>query len=554
MNHMRKVSNIKLLLAIIFISSFVITSCSWVEFQRDKKVEQKPEVKATQEQPKSEEAKQKPVKPAQPARSSEAEKSEAKPVEEEEKAVVEATPLPLPSMPKAEKIPAESPSEPTTAGSEKTAPEPMVTERKEEKTGEHKVAPIKKGPNEFIITVGQKDPSHPFYGQGSPMGFLVDNVEGKTIVLRRGKTYTFDVETNPKHDVYFSTNHVGWGGGVVTHGIKGQFTYKGTITVTPDENTPDVMYYACRNHSTMGGKVYVVDKNATDAQIKKLLASSNKESGKGEVEAAPKTESIPESKVKQKIAFAEMMMSAKAAKRVMASSNKEAKSILSSAKKKVSDAKGLLASGDRQKALAYADESLRLVSEASRLVPSEEVINVQRTRYNELLDAIKNFKQSHKETYERTVSQRGAAAGVDYDRERVDILLNEAKGFADKGEYKIAAQYLENAELMITTAIHGMLNAQTIVYDLNFKTAEEEYNYEAKRFKSYEELVPVAIEQKKPAPGAVKLMDSFVEKGRFQQQEAIKKAKSGDFPVAITMMQSATEQIRRALRIAGVSQ
>ena len=99
-----------------------------------------------------------------------------------------------------------------------------------------------------------------------------------------------------------------------------------------------------------------------------------------------------------------------------------------------------------------------------------------------------------------------------------------------------------------------MLNAQTIVYDLNFKTAEEEYNYEAKRFKSYEELVPVAIEQKKPAPGAVKLMDSFVEKGRFQQQEAIKKAKSGDFPVAITMMQSATEQIRRALRIAGVSQ
>ena len=100
---MRKVSNIKLLLAIIFISSFVITSCSWVEFQRDKKVEQKPEVKATQEQPKSEEAKQKPVKPAQPARSSEAEKSEAKPVEEEEKAVVEATPLPLPSMPKAEK-------------------------------------------------------------------------------------------------------------------------------------------------------------------------------------------------------------------------------------------------------------------------------------------------------------------------------------------------------------------------------------------------------------------------------------------------------------------
>jgi hypothetical protein len=99
-----------------------------------------------------------------------------------------------------------------------------------------------------------------------------------------------------------------------------------------------------------------------------------------------------------------------------------------------------------------------------------------------------------------------------------------------------------------------MLNNQTIVYDLNFETAEEEYNYELKRFQGYEELVPIAIEQKKPAEGAKKLMESFVKKGQDLRDRAMQAAKDGDYPTAIAMLQDATKDVRRGLRMIGVMQ
>ena len=87
-----------------------------------------------------------------------------------------------------------------------------------------------------------------------------------------------------------------------------------------------------------------------------------------------------------------------------------------------------------------------------------------------------------------------------------------------------ANQSLEKAQRIITVALHKMLNNQTIVYDLNFETAEEEFQYELKRFSGYEELIPIAVEQKKPAEGAKKLMESFLKKGQDLRDRAVKKA------------------------------
>ena len=76
--------------------------------------------------------------------------------------------------------------------------------------------------------------------------------------------------------------------------------------------------------------------------------------------------------------------------------------------------------------------------------------------------------------------------------------------------------------------------------------------YELKRFGGYEELVPVAIEAKKPTEGAIKLMNSYLDKSRNMRDEAKKKAESGNYPVAIRMMQDATKTVRLALRMVGV--
>jgi len=468
-----------------------------------------------------------------------------------EPAKVEHAPAP------AAKIAAPSTAEPPVAET-KSQPAPVPSVAKVT------VAPIttpaptpppvfKKGPNHFVITVAEKTPAHPNFGKGHHLGLVLDNVPGKSVVLKRGETYEFDVQTDPLHDVYFSTNPMGWGGGTVTEGVKGQFTYRGLIVVSPAENTPEIIYYQCRNHSSMGGKVVVVNKTASIADIDRLLAASDVAAG-ADTGIAGSKKSNANDVAKQKIMLAELMLQSKSAKAAAEGGGEAAKNALSSANAKLQVARQESASGHASQALTLADEALKLVSVATQSTSNEEAAKLQRGRYNEALETLRNFQDSHKQSFDRTVKKRGAAAAVDYDHGKVDGLVSEARALSDKGQHEKATQSLIKAERLVTQAIQTMLNAQTIVYDLNFETPADEYEYERKRFISYEELIPVAIEEKKPAEAVVKLMDTYVVKGRARQSEAEGKAKAGSYPEAISLMLAATEEIQRALRLAGVSQ
>jgi hypothetical protein len=451
--------------------------------------------------------------------------------------------------------PPTTPAEPPVASDATVAvPHPHKDEAPSPATPATASAPAKKGPNHFVITVSEKTPAHPAFGTGHPLGLNLDGVPGKTVVLRRGESYEFEVSTDPKHDVYFSTSPLGWGGGVVSAGIKGQFTYRGSVTVSPDDATPDVMYYQCRNHSSMGGKVIVVNKSTPQAEIDKLLAEATTQKLAAQSGGHEAQKEIPVDAARQKIMLAEMMLQSKGAKAVAEGGEAAAKSSLSNAVAKIQGAKQEISAGNGTRAAQLADEALQLVSAATKSASKDEAAKQQRARYTELRDTLHNFQESHRQNYERTVKKRGKSAAVDYDHAKVDALVNEAQAAADKGQYNAANDALIKAERLVTQAIGAMLDAQTIVYDLNFDTPADEYAYELKRFASYEELIPVAIEEKRPAESVVKLMDTYVAKGRSQRDEAVSKAKSGNYPDAISMLLSATEEIRRALRLAGVSQ
>ena len=436
----------------------------------------------------------------------------------------------------------------------KPVPTPPVVQTPELKTTPGQATPIvKKGPNHFVITVAEKTSAHPNFGKGHHLGFMLDNIPGKSVVLKRGETYEFDVQTDPLHDVYFSTNPLGWGGGTVTEGIKGQFTYRGVIAVSPTDKVPEIIYYQCRNHSSMGGKVIVVNKNATSAEINRLLAEESATTV-ADPGSAGSQKSNTEDVAKQKIMLAELMLQAKSAKAIADSGSEVAKNTLSSANTKVQAARQELTSGRASQALILAEEALKLVTLATQSTSREEAAKLQRVRYNEALETLRNFQESHKQSFDRTVKKRGAAAAVDYDHAKVNSLVHDARSLSDKGQHEKAYQALIMAERLVTQAIQAMLNAQTIVYDLNFETPADEYDYERKRFISYEELIPIAIEEKKPAVAVVKLMDTYVVKGRVHKTEAEGKAKAGNYPEAISLMLAGTEEIQRALRLAGVSQ
>jgi len=406
--------------------------------------------------------------------------------------------------------------------------------------------PAAKGPNDFVITAEKKDSTHPYFGKGFPMGFVVNNVQGGDIVMERGKTYHLIVATDPMHDVYISTKDIGWGSTPYSDGVEGMYTYNGTITIKPTKSTPDTLYYSCRNHPYMGGTIHIVDPGQS-VKVTKKAAKPNKQ-------PAAKATSYSAGDADQKIMFADMLFKSKNSQTVLKSQIPEAIVMHRKAETELQNAKDKRKSGDMNGAYKSADMAVELLQKSVKLVPNQSELSRLKDQNKEILQSIEHFEVSHKESYERIAKERGANAAVDYDKKQVDALKQSANQLANKGDYRHANQQLEKAQRLITEALHKMLDKQTIIYDLNFKSAEEEYNYELKRFKGYEELIPIAVEQKKPAEGAKKLMETYVKKGQKLHDMAVEKAKQGDFPTAIAMLLDATKEVRRGLTMIGVSQ
>ncbi len=406
-------------------------------------------------------------------------------------------------------------------------------------------------PHEFLVVSEPKNSTHPFYGKGLAEGFTVNGEQGKELVLTRGEKYKFQIDTGMKHDFYFTTSPQGWGAGTYTDGVEGQFIFEGEVVFQPSEATPDLLYYQCRNHKNMGGKVYVLDKGEDLAKLKASLAKTEiKRSG-----AARPVKAVSASSVKQKLGYAQMVLMSKSAKRVENSGNAEAIATLGRARQQIAMAKSTLAAGDVERAMNEVDEGLRLVTAASRAVTTDSDmaggVN-QKARYDELKGSLKTYEGSYAKNTER-MKKSGQAKSVTLDKKRYDALVREGDALAKKGDYAAANKALDKAQRMITSVLTDMLHAQTIVYDKNFETPKEEYEYELARLESYEELVPLAIERKHPSQRALGLIDGFVKKAGKIKQEGVELAAKGDYKMAIMAMQAATSNVQRGLRIAGVN-
>ncbi|VAW83119.1 hypothetical protein MNBD_GAMMA16-434 [hydrothermal vent metagenome] len=400
-------------------------------------------------------------------------------------------------------------------------------------------APNKK--NWFNVDATIKDKTHPFFGLGNKHGFVVNGEQGKSIVLVRGETHTFDVKTGVAHDFYFTRIAKGWGAGTYAEGVEGQFTFEGKVTFTPGVTAPKLLYYGCRNHKNMGGAIYVINKG------EKFTIPDQKNVAQKE-KPAHKTTS---KQVKQKLSYAKLLlMSSKATKRVVASDNNEAKALVKDAKIRLSDAESSLAAKKPVVAMAAVDEALRLVSAAARLVPAENVDEGadSEAAYDKLIIEIQGYKKSYKK-HASKVSDKLVAK---LDEDKFNSLLVEAKKLAAKGDFQSAVKPVQKAATMITATISMLLDDTTVVYDKKFSSSEEEYEYELARYESYVELVPIALEQRRPGQRKQDLMKNFIGKGERIADEGKSIAAKGDHAKAIQAMQAATDNVRRALMIIGV--
>lgn len=473
----------------------------------------------------------KPEQPKEPVKTAEqvaAEKKKAKEAAKQkalaEEDVIQTEPVKAIEKPKEEKIVAAPVAKPAPAPKQKLD---IPTE-----------------PNTYLISSGMKSKSHPFFGAGVDHGFSVNGTEGGYIIVKRGDVITFKVRTGVKHDFYLTTNPKGWGAAVYTDGVENQFTYQDDVTFKPTAKTPDVLYYGCRNHDSMGGKIVIVNSDADIAAVKAKLEKEHAEKLSKTAQKADVT--IDPKKVKQKISYVNMLLQFKG-KNLPADQLKQIKD-------KLAEAKNQEKAGNLVAAMAYAEEaSAHFKAKAKAAGPTKEQLEEMKEEFNDHLITLEAFIDSHKFTYKDTI-KRDKSRAVDYDHDVVGKMIEDAQALAKKNEFQKAGKLVKRAERIVTRALNDMYKGQTaVVYDLNFDTPSDEYDYEVKRYLGYEELIPVAIEVKKPRKGMLTLMEKHLEKARFFREKSEESAKAGRWDEALVVIKDATVEVRRGLRYLGVN-
>ncbi len=399
---------------------------------------------------------------------------------------------------------------------------------------------------DFTVVSVTKDQTHPHFNEGSSIAFAVNGVQGRTLVLVRGKIYTFNIDTGVMHDFYLSTNPVGWGTGTLTEGVEGNFTYKGVVTFKPTAETPDVIYYQCRNHKFMGGQIHIVNPGE-EGKIKITEPAA----ATSAVQAVIPT--VNKGELKQKLNFVDMFINkSDSAKRITASNNAEAKAKHKDAQDRLAAGKSAFDSDNLQLSKTRIDEAMGLMTEAARLVPSESMRVKAKDRFEELLQGVKGLEASYAQNYEVIVKEGGGKNIKKLDSDKIYKMVDSAKTLFEEGKYDKANETLSNAQGEVSSVLDNMLANTTRSYEMKFSSPDQEYAYELARFSSLEELFPHAIEQKQPSPAEITLMESYVKNGKEKRDQAIADAKQQNFAAALEKIKNGIEQLEEALKSIGI--
>ena len=92
--------------------------------------------------------------------------------------------------------------------------------------------------------------------------YSLDNVQGKTLTLKRGYTYSFDAQdsSTSSHPLYLGTSSTGGGySDEYTSGVTNSRTTSGILTIVIPQAAPNSLYYNFGLRSNMGAEISTVD-------------------------------------------------------------------------------------------------------------------------------------------------------------------------------------------------------------------------------------------------------------------------------------------------------
>jgi len=112
----------------------------------------------------------------------------------------------------------------------------------------------------ITVKVASKiDGEHRYYGSGSSLGYVLDNVQSPFLTLTPGRTYRFDVSdsSNSGHPFRFYLDAA-----KATAYTTGVTVGSGYVDLEVTDSTPTILHYQCSSHGYMGNAVQVNSSNA----------------------------------------------------------------------------------------------------------------------------------------------------------------------------------------------------------------------------------------------------------------------------------------------------
>ena len=123
----------------------------------------------------------------------------------------------------------------------------------------HLIAPHASTKTITVKVATKIDGEHRYYGQGSSLGYVLDNVQSPFLTLTPGRTYRFDVSdsSNSSHPFRFYLDAA-----KATAYTTGVTVGSGYVDLEVTDSTPTILHYQCSSHGYMGNAVQVNSNNA----------------------------------------------------------------------------------------------------------------------------------------------------------------------------------------------------------------------------------------------------------------------------------------------------
>ena len=123
----------------------------------------------------------------------------------------------------------------------------------------HLIAPHSSTKTITVKVASKVDGEHRYYGSGSSLGYVLDNVQSPFLTLTPGRTYRFDVSdsSNSGHPFRFYLDAA-----KATAYTTGVTVGSGYVDLEVTDSTPTILHYQCSSHGYMGNAVQVNSSNA----------------------------------------------------------------------------------------------------------------------------------------------------------------------------------------------------------------------------------------------------------------------------------------------------